>query len=92
MALRIGMWVAHQGRVGIVTRIGPSPPAAPSVPEVVAGVVELHLVNGSGETIAEAIVPVAEVRQAYVEEVPELRRAHQPAEWWTSRGYLSRGA
>lgn len=61
MKIRKGMWVVHEGEVGIVS----------AVDSVAA---EVHYVNEAGATIGRQVVGAASLRQARLEEIPEPRR------------------
>lgn len=71
---RKGMWVVYDNYVGILARA------------FTDGTVELHLVNAQGVTyLIEPLVPLAALRQAKYEEIPEARRP--PPEKLTKGGY-----
>jgi len=78
--LRKGMWVHCGDRgVGILVRAYDNATA------------EVHLVNGKGETvICEDVVPLAELRQACLEDIPEPRRPAYGPVMRAKTGYFTR--
>lgn len=72
MIVRSGMWVHDGQRVGVLFQVG--------APIVVRGETRLdpshaivHYVDEKGETIAQASVPLASLRQARIPEIPAAR-------------------
>lgn len=62
-SLRRGMWVTHEGQVGILT-------------STKGDKVEVHFVNGKGETYNVKDVPIDEVVQARKSQVPDCRKGN----------------
>lgn len=63
LALRKGMWVVHQGHVGILSDIRSD------------GVLEVHLADSiSGDTVQIVTAGAPEVKQAKLHQIPALRR------------------
>lgn len=69
--IRLGMWVLHKGRVGIVSDVGVAPFGDPPRPTAVANV---HFTDALGVTVERTVVRMDEVAQASYGDIPEVRR------------------
>lgn len=59
--LRDGMWIVHEGKVGIIVK------------QTEDGI-EIHYVDGKGETIGRNRVPACDLVQAMLKDIPSARR------------------
>jgi len=77
--LRPGRWVVYRGRVAILHELRPiytvdaneldgSPRAVTDIDGAI-----IHLVDASGFTVDQAHVPLDELRQATIKEIPKVR-------------------
>lgn len=69
------MWVCYNNRIGILFRL--------SFPNVIVHFTD----NKTGDTISEESVPLAALRQAHYDEIPEIRRVGFSRETAAGLGY-----
>lgn len=77
--LRTGMWINSSNGVGILTQFiqpagGPDPRKEELAPGRPATLAEVHLVNDDGTTKLVIVLPIADLRQAKLNEIPGPRR------------------